>query len=146
MPPPSWIRPSLVIAAPAVVQLRLASNWSSPLAPIVHSVVSIVLVTPVPVLVVSIVDPAPLKMMSASSVVIVSSPSTSSVEPASASYVPPVSVCAGRLVKVVDSIVTVSPSETSRVPQLVNVVVSMISAPPLEAAVIVPLLVRDPLP
>ena len=50
VPPPSWIRPSLVIAAPAVVQLRPASNWSSPLAPIVHSVVSIVLVTPVPVL------------------------------------------------------------------------------------------------
>ncbi len=85
-------------------------------------------------------------MMSASSVVIVSSPSISSVEPASTSYVPPMSVCAGRLVKVVASIITVSPSETSRIPELVNVVVSMISAPPLEAAVIAPVLVRHPLP
>ena len=43
VPPPSWITPSLVIAAPAVVQSRPASNSSSPLAPIVRSVVSIVL-------------------------------------------------------------------------------------------------------
>jgi hypothetical protein len=40
----------LVIAAPAVVQLRPARSSSSPLAPIVRSVVSMVLVTPVLVL------------------------------------------------------------------------------------------------
>ena len=46
----------------------------------------------------------------------------------------------------VASMVTASPFEMARVPELVSVALSMISAPMLEAAVIVPLLVREPLP
>ena len=45
--------------------------------------------------------------------------------------------------KLVGSIVTVSPLEISIAPLLVNVVVSIVSAPPLEPAVIVPLLVKE---
>jgi hypothetical protein len=40
VPPPSWITPSLAIAAFAVVQLRPARSCSSPLAPMVRSVLS----------------------------------------------------------------------------------------------------------
>ena len=50
------------------------------------------------------------------------------------------------LLKLLASMVTASPFEMARVPELVNVVLSMLSSPLLEAAVIVPLLVREPLP
>ena len=68
VPPPSWITPSLTIAAFAVVQLRPASKSSSPLAPIVRSVVSTVLVRFVVSLNIANVDPAPIKDILASSV------------------------------------------------------------------------------
>ena len=53
--------------------------------------------------------------------------------------IPPVAT----LVKLVGSIVTVSPLEISIAPLLVNVVGSINSVPPLEAAVIVPLLMKE---
>ena len=46
VPPPSWIRPSLVIAAPAVVHCGPPEAATPRSQPIVRSVVSIALVTP----------------------------------------------------------------------------------------------------
>ena len=47
------------------------------------------------------------------------------------------------LLKLAGSMVTASPFGDGEIPELVNVVVSIVSAPPLEAAVIVPLLVKE---
>ena len=99
--------------------------------------------SPVVVLSLWIVDPAPLSVMLASSVTMVTLSGSSRIEPASTVKAPPVRVLPERLVKIVGSIVTVSPLETARVPELVNVGVSIVNAPPLEAPVIVPLFVRD---
>ena len=73
-------------------------------------------------------------------------PNSASVKVVSnSSEAPLASVIEPVLLKVA-SITTSSPFEMTRVPELANVASAMISAPLLEAAVIVPLLVREPLP
>ena len=67
---------------------------------------------------------------------------SSSVIPLPKSSVPELTSI-GRVFAAVESIVTVSPLEISIAPLLVNVVVSIVSMPPLEAAVIVPSLVKE---
>ena len=85
VPPPSWIKPLLVIAALAVVQLRPASSCSSPEAPMVVSSESIATGLPAPAYLSRNWEPAPLRIRSALRVVIEVKPFTCSVEPASTS-------------------------------------------------------------
>jgi hypothetical protein len=58
-------------------------------------------------------------------------------EPPLASVIEPV------LLKLVESISTASPLEMASLPELANVVGAIVCVPPLEAAVIAPLLVKE---